>query len=65
MVVVRALLPAFIMTFLITALLAATGTRGGILAIEKAPLLTHQIFWSWPIFAVFTGVSWMLTSKMK
>ena len=65
MVLVRALLPAFLLTFLAASILAAAGSRGGLLAIETAPLMEYHFFWSWPLFLLFTGLSWTLLSMMK
>ena len=64
MTIVRALLPGFILTFIVTAILAAAGTRGGVLAIQPAPLLDMQVFWSWPLFLLFTALGWTLLSMM-
>jgi arginine exporter protein ArgO len=65
MVLVRALLPAFILTFLAAAILAAAGTQGGVLAIQAAPVMDYHVFWSWPLFLLFTGLAWALFSMMK
>ncbi|MCX7865054.1 MAG: hypothetical protein N2423_08490 [Novosphingobium sp.] len=65
MTIVRALLPGFILTLVVTAILAASGARGGVLAIQPAPLLDMHIFWSWPLFLLFTGLGWALLSMMK
>jgi len=65
MTIVRALLPAFIFTFVVSAILAASGTRGGVMAIQQAPLAHYHFFWSWPLFCLFTGVSWAILTMMK
>jgi len=64
MVLVRALLPGFIRTFLLAGILAAAGTRGGVLAIQQAPLLDYHFFWSWPLFLLITALSWVLMAMM-
>ena len=65
MTIVRALLPAFILTFLVTAILAAAGAHGGVMAIQQAPLAQYHFFWSWPIFCLFTAVSWAILTMMR
>lgn len=65
MLIVRALLPAFVLTFLVAAILAAAGAHGGVLAIHQAPLMDHHFYWSWPLFTLFTGVSWAILLMMK
>ena len=65
MAIVRALFPAFVLTVLITGVLAASGARGGVLAIQQAPLIHMHFFWSWPLFLLFTGLAWALTTMMK
>jgi hypothetical protein len=65
MVLVRALLPGFVLTFLIAAVLWGAGTRGGVLAVQQAPLLDYHFFWSWPLFLVLTALSWVLMAMMK
>ena len=65
MVLVRALLPAFVLTLFITGALAAAGARGGVLAIQQAPVLDYHVFWSWPLFLLLTALSWVLMTMMK
>ena len=65
MTIVRALLPAFILTFVVTAILAATGTHGGVLAIQPAPLADTHFYWSWPLFLLFTALGWTLLTMMR
>jgi hypothetical protein len=65
MTIVRALLPAFILTFVVAAIVAATGTCGGVLAIEQAPLVDWHFYWSWPLFLLFTGIGWGLLTLMR
>lgn len=65
MVIVRALLPAFILTFVITGILAASGLHGGVLAIQQAPLIETHVYWSWPLFTSFTALGWALLAMMK
>ena len=65
MVLVRALLPAFLLTFLVTGILAAAGARGGVLAIQHAPLLDFHVFWSWPLFLLFTALAWAMLAMMR
>ncbi|MDG2005304.1 MAG: hypothetical protein P8J20_18430 [Novosphingobium sp.] len=65
MAIVKALLPAFILTFVITAVLAAAGVQGGVLAIQPAPLIETHVFWSWPLFLLFTGLSWTFVTMMR
>jgi hypothetical protein len=47
---IKALLPGTAITLLISALVYRGGTRGGVLAVERAELLDVNLYWSWPLF---------------
>ena len=57
---VKALVPGAILTFVVCALLGAGHSDGGWLGIQSHHIQGHRLFWSWTMFAIGTGLSWML-----
>ncbi len=61
---IKALFPGAAITFMISAILYGAGTRGGVLALERAELLDFNLYWSWPLFLATFGLSrallWMM-----
>ena len=61
---IKALFPGAAITLLMSAILYAGGTRGGVFAIEHAELLDVNLYWSWPLFLALFALSrallWMI-----
>lgn len=61
---IKALIPGGAITLLVSALLYGAGTRGGALAVERAELLSMDLYWSWPLFlatyALARALLWMI-----
>lgn len=56
----KALVPGAILTFVVCALLGAGGSDGGWLSVTKYYIQGHNIYWSWVMFVIGTGLSWLL-----
>jgi len=56
----KALIPGAILTFVICMVMGAGHSTGGWLQIKHYFIQDHSIYWSWVMFAVGTGLSWML-----
>lgn len=56
----KALIPGGLLTFVVSALIGKGGSRGGWLAIQHYYIDGHGIYWSWILFAVATGLAWVL-----
>lgn len=63
---IKALIPGAAMTLFISALLYGGGSRSGVFALQRAELLDHNLYWSWPLFLATFGLSrallWMMES---
>ena len=56
----KALIPGTILTFVVCSLMGAGGSKGAWLNIEHYYIQGHSIYWSWIMFAIGTGLSWVL-----
>jgi hypothetical protein len=65
MLVVKALLPSFILTLVISAVVASSGTTAHFLNIHEAAIYGHTIHWSWPLFLAGSALGWVLLLMMR
>jgi hypothetical protein len=56
----KALIPGALLTFIVSGLLGSGHSTGGWLSIGHAQIQHHTYYWSWPLFAVATGLAWIL-----
>lgn len=56
----KALVPGALLTWLVATLIGSTGSTGGMLNIIHFPVQHHQVYWSWPLFLVATGLAWAI-----
>jgi hypothetical protein len=56
----KALIPGSLLTFVVCALIGKGGSRGGWLMIERLHVADTSFYWSWILFAVATGLAWIL-----
>ncbi|HOB15112.1 MAG TPA: hypothetical protein PK680_03605 [Novosphingobium sp.] len=57
---VKALVPAGLLTFVVSALIGKGGSKGGWLAITRLSIDGHSFHWSWVLFAVSALLAWVL-----
>ena len=57
---IKALIPGFLLTWIVSGVIGSNGSRGGMAAIEHAYIQGHSFYWSWPLFVVATGLAWAL-----
>ena len=57
---VKALIPGAILTWVVSAIMGAGHSTGGWLKIQHYYVLEHNLYWSWVLFAIGTGLSWMI-----
>ena len=62
---VKALIPGFILTFVVCLIMGSNGTSGAWLEIFRMTFEGYNIYWSWPLFALSTGISWGLFWMME
>lgn len=60
MAFLKALVPGFLLTWIVSGVLGSNHSRGGMLAIEHTYIQGHSFYWSWPLFLVATLLAWAL-----
>jgi hypothetical protein len=56
----KALIPGGLLTFVVSALIGKGGSHGGWLSIHRVSPFDTSFYWSWILFAVATGLAWIL-----
>ena len=56
----KALIPGFLLTWIVSGVIGSNGSQAGILAIQHSFIEGHAFYWSWPLFLAGTGLSWAL-----
>lgn len=57
---VKALIPGIILTWVVSAIMGAGHSKGGWLNIHHYYILEHNLYWSWVLLALGTGLAWMI-----
>lgn len=57
---VKALVPGTLLTWIVCAVLGKGGSSGGWLSIHRVTIDSHSFYWSWALFAIATGLAWIL-----
>jgi hypothetical protein len=57
---VKALVPGSLLTFVISMILGSNHSKGAWLNIFRVAIEGHTFYWSWPLFALATGLAWIL-----
>jgi len=53
------------LTWIVSLFIGSAGSTGGYLAIHKLAVADYTILWSWPLFAVATGLALGILLLMK
>ncbi|HKR91063.1 hypothetical protein [Novosphingobium sp.] len=56
----KALIPGFLLTWIVSGIIGSNGSQAGILAIQHSFIGEHVFYWSWPLFLAGTGLFWAL-----
>ncbi|MFM5894586.1 MAG: hypothetical protein ACKOQM_09165 [Novosphingobium sp.] len=56
----KALIPGFILTFVVCMIMGAGHSTGDFLNIRHYFIMDHGLYWSWVLFAISTGLAWVL-----
>lgn len=56
----KALIPGFILTFVVCGVLGSAHSDGGWLHIQTFYIHGHKLYWSWMMMIVSIGLSWVL-----
>lgn len=60
MAFVKALVPGFLLTWIVAGLIGSQRVRGGLLSVESIYFEGHHFYWSWPLFLAATGLAWAI-----
>jgi hypothetical protein len=60
MTFLKALIPGFLLTWIVSSVIGSNGSHGGMLAIQHNLVEGYNLYWSWPLFLGATGLSWAL-----
>jgi hypothetical protein len=58
----KALIPGALLSWLVSSAIGSQGSRGAWLMIERLHYEQHTIYWSWPLFLLGAGITWILLS---
>lgn len=61
---IKALIPGFLLTWIVSSLIGSQGSRGGLLGITHSLYLGHEFYWSWPLFCGATALAWLIFSLL-
>jgi hypothetical protein len=53
------------LTWILALFIGSGGSTGGSLAIHRLAIADYSVFWSWPLFAVATGLAFGILTLMK
>lgn len=65
MALIKALVPGFLLTWTVSLIVGANGSRGGILLIQHNYIQGYGFYWSWPLFLAGTALAWALFTMME
>lgn len=65
MAFLKALIPGFILTFVVCLIIGSNGSSAGFLNIHRVSPADIDFYWSWPLFMASTGLSWGLFWMME
>ncbi|WP_395332929.1 hypothetical protein WBP06_06285 [Novosphingobium sp. BL-8H] len=65
MAIIKALIPAFLLTWVVSLVIGSQGSSGGMLAITHTFYQGHELYWSWPLFLGATGLAWAIFSLLE
>lgn len=57
---VKALIPGSVLTLVVAGIIGSNHSKGGWLMIEHMSVQGYGFYWSWPLFAAATLLSWVL-----
>lgn len=64
MAFVKALIPAALLTWIVSGILGSNGSRGGMLAIDHVMVQGHGFYWSWPLFLAALVLAWAIFAML-
>jgi hypothetical protein len=65
MLVLKAIVPSFILTVMVSAIVASSGSSAAFLNLQQATVYGHPFDWSWPLFLASSALCWGLLLLME
>ncbi|MBA3054142.1 MAG: hypothetical protein FP826_04240 [Sphingomonadales bacterium] len=65
MALFKAIIPGFLLNWIVSSFVGASGSRGGVLAIRHVNIEGYEIYGSWPLFFAATGLAWAIFKMME
>jgi hypothetical protein len=62
---IKALIPGFLLTWIVSTIIGSQKSSGGVLAITHTFYQGHEFYWSWPLFCGATALAWTLFAMME
>jgi len=60
----KAMIPGLIITLVVSAVVGANGSSGGVLYISHMTIHGYDVYGSWNLFFASTGLAWLLLIMM-
>lgn len=61
----KALFPAFVLTWVVAAILGNNRSSGGQLYVHYLQYQEYGMYWSWPLFLCGTALAWFILKSME
>lgn len=58
MAFLKALIPGFLLTWIVSGIIGSNDSQGGMLAIQHTYISGHDFYWSWSLFLAATALAW-------
>lgn len=62
---IKALIPGFLLSWIVSTVIGSQGSSGGVLSITHTLYQGHELYWSWPLFCGATALAWALFAMME
>ncbi|WP_334185231.1 hypothetical protein [Novosphingobium sp.] len=62
---IKALIPGFLLSWIVSTVIGSQGSSGGVLSITHTFYQGHELYWSWPLFCGATALAWALFAMME
>lgn len=53
----KGIVPGCILTWIVASVIGSTGSKGGILSIERYDVMHQHLYWSWPLMLAAVGLA--------
>lgn len=65
MSLLKALIPGLVLTFVVSLIIGSNHGKAGFLNIFHTYVQGHDLYWSWPLFFIGTGIFWGIFKIME